>query len=490
MNLARKVLASIGLQPLRRVPLGASARAYAAARSSRLTADWTTTCLSGLEEVKGGLRTLRDRSRSLERDNDYWRHWLSIVVRNVIGPDGIRLQLKAKLADGTLDTAANSEIEAAWRDWGKLGTCTVDGRKSWLDVQRLWARSIARDGECLIRLVRGYPNRYGFALQVIEADLLDEQLNDTRGAMDGSGIKAGVEVDRWQRPVAYWLRQTHPGDMTQVFRGKLYIRVPADEILHGYREEREGQTRGVPWGCSAMARLQMLAGYEEAELVAARAAAAKMGFYEQEDIEVGDDGEVDGKLVTDFAPGTWEKLPPGVKAHLVDPTHPGGNAATYVKSCLRGIASGVDVSYNRLANDLEGVTYSSLRSGELDERDVWRMEHSYNQEHLSAPTFSAWLPMYLLSGLSSLPMADLSRLSADTWQCRSWTWVDPRADVTAKREAIAAGWMTDTEAAAELGNDYEDVCRTKAAEAKLRAETGVPDNAQDQAAAPGSRPAA
>ncbi len=52
----------------------------------------------------------------------------------------------------------------------------------------------------------------------------------------------------------------------------------ADEVLHLYIQERPGQTRGVTWFASALQRLHMLDGYENAELVRARASSALMGF--------------------------------------------------------------------------------------------------------------------------------------------------------------------------------------------------------------------
>ena len=60
-------------------------------------------------------------------------------------------------------------IEREFANWGKA--CTVDGRLSWVDAQKLFVETVARDGECLIRLVRGYNNPFGFALQFILAPL-------------------------------------------------------------------------------------------------------------------------------------------------------------------------------------------------------------------------------------------------------------------------------------------------------------------------------
>ena len=69
--------------------------------------------------------------------------------------------------------------------------------------------AIAEDGEVLIRKVKGFKNDFGFSLQLIEADHLDEQYNDKE-----KNILLGVEFDEWQKPIAYHLHKSHPGNNT------------------------------------------------------------------------------------------------------------------------------------------------------------------------------------------------------------------------------------------------------------------------------------
>jgi capsid protein len=60
-------------------------------------------------------------------------------------------------------------------------------------------------------------------------------------------------------------------------------RVPVDaaEIIHKFIQYRPGQTRGVTLFAPILLDLKMLDGYQQAELVATRMAAAKMGFLVQ-----------------------------------------------------------------------------------------------------------------------------------------------------------------------------------------------------------------
>ena len=96
----------------------------------------------------------------------------------------------------------------------------------------------------------------------------------------------GVEVDDFGKAVTYHLLGEHPGDheFANSYSRK-HVRVPADQMLHVFLPERAHQTRGVPMLATAIGALKMLHGYREAELVAARVAASKMGFITSPDGE-------------------------------------------------------------------------------------------------------------------------------------------------------------------------------------------------------------
>ena len=144
-------------------------------------------------ELKPALRILRNRSRELARNDEYARRYISLLRNGAVGPHGISVQCKARNADGSLDGPGNRIIENGWKAWGKRGSCTVDGRLSFGDAQRLVIETLARDGEVLVRLMPGARNADRFAIQFLEADLLDEELN--KKPDNGNAVRMGVEVD-------------------------------------------------------------------------------------------------------------------------------------------------------------------------------------------------------------------------------------------------------------------------------------------------------
>lgn len=449
-------------------------RAYAAAAINRLTADWITQSKTADAEIRSSLKTLRARCRELANNNDYVRKFLAMVVANVVGPNGIILQAKVRRADGSVDRPRNQALEAAWTRWGQKEHCDWLRESSLQELLTVAVQSIPRDGEILIRKIRGADNPFGFAIQLLEPDHLDELYDDT--LPDGGRIRMSIEYDALGRRRAYHLLTAHPGDDSfpiahQPFRE----RIPASDMLHVFVRTRSSQSRGVPWLHTAMTRLNMLGGYEEAELVAARVGACKMGFFTSKDGAgfTGDDKTAKGDLITEAEPGLFGQLPEGMELTSYDPQHPVGNYPAYTKSVLRGIASGLLVSYNGLASDLEGVNYSSIRQGVMDERDMWRIIQAWIKETVCRELYLDWLRMAMLTGQVAAPPAEFEALSAHRWQCRGWGWVDPLKDIEASIRAIEQGLKTRTQVAAEQGHDLEDLYAQLAEEATLAKAYGL-----------------
>jgi capsid protein len=103
-------------------------RAYHGANTGRLFADFVTSSRSADSEIKPSLRVLRDRCREISRNHPYARRYLQILTTNVVGSTGVKLQVRKRNTDGSLDTPGNRVVETAWTSWGRKGTCTVDGR--------------------------------------------------------------------------------------------------------------------------------------------------------------------------------------------------------------------------------------------------------------------------------------------------------------------------------------------------------------------------
>jgi lambda family phage portal protein len=362
--------------PFKSAPRKTSKRSYAGAVFNRLVAGWITASTSMDAEVKSSLRNLRNRSRQLGRDNDYVKGFFREVQNNIVG-EGIPFQAQVKMKRGIkLDDGINSEIEDAWTEWANKSSCHTAGVLAFQDIERLAIRSTAESGEIFVRMIR---QKFGnskipFALEIIEADLLDEL--ELAQSATGNEVRMGVEVDKWMRPVAYWFRQRHPGDYPFINGGAPgtdRIRIPAEEIIPLQIIERPVQTRSVPWLASAIMRLHQVGGYEEAEVIAARAAASLMGFVESPEGEIQSDGVEDGEKITDFQPGVFKYLGPGEKVSIPDMHRPSGQFEPFMRIMLRGVAAAAGVSYSTMSRDYSQSNFSSSRMDMLSERDNWRI---------------------------------------------------------------------------------------------------------------------
>lgn len=490
-------------------------KSFDAAGINRLTGDWTAhSRLSADGELQGKLPIIRSRSREHENDDPYAANYLRLAENNVIGHSGISLQMKVIASETeddatgeilkTLDHPANREIERAWKRFGQRENYLVTRDRDAVAADKLILRTILRDGDVLIRKVRGYPNEFGFALQLLEPDYLDDQFVEFRGvecncpqergiARCQTGrheVRMGVELHGdWKFPVAYWLLANHPGDY---FYGNQYatrrIRVPVEEIIHPFVAKRIEQTRGIPAMVAAMLRLQMLGGYIEAELVAARCGAQKMGFLEKEIPDsVADqyfDPEQKSALING-APGEIEELPMGVKFKEWDPQHPNANMPGFNKEMLRGYGAGCGVSYTALANDIENVNYSSIRAGLLEEREVWKSLQTFFISDVKREIFRPWLEQALLTGAVDLPFSRFDEFvdhDAVIFKGRRWPWVDPAKDVAAAKEAVDAGFTTLSEVISDRGLDFEEVTAERKREKELLEASGLGEPKPEPAA--------
>jgi lambda family phage portal protein len=473
MGLRTELFKKFGFEPIRKP----QQRAYQGARISRLTADWITSGTSADSEIKSSFKALRNRARQLCRDNDYARQALRVIQNNVIG-HGIKHQGQVRMQrGGKLDEVINGRIHNAWQHWGNKKRCDVSGILGFHDLERLICRSLAESGEVFIRMIRQPfgDSKIPFALQLLESDyLVDDEVPQPA---KGNTVRMGIEVDSYLRPQAYHFYSNHPGDTyagnTRTNGRKL--RIPADEIIHLFLPERPGQTRGVTWFASALMRMHMLQGYEEAEVVRARASSALMGFISSPEGELMGDEVYDNERVSEFTPGVFKYLQPGESVNVPDLNAPDGQLEPFTRSMLRAVAAGIGVSFESISKNFSESNYSSSRLSLLEERDTYKVLQRYMVENFHQTVFDKWLDMAVLSGELNLPGYETNpeRYAASKWVPRSWEWVDPQKEVNAYKDAVRCGFKTLGQVIAEQGGDLDEVLTGRQAELAMMDEMGI-----------------
>ena len=477
VSLWDRALRSIGLSRMKASSSGYPA--YQGAGLTRLNADWIGSLLSSDQEIRTSLKRLRARCRQLHNNNDYAQKFVSLLKRNVVGANGIQLEAQISSDVDELADQVNDAIEKSWRTWCRKGNTTCDRKMSFRDVLNLAIETMIVDGECFLRKVRGFPNNpFRYGLQFIDPDQIDV-LFERRRIVDASGkvaqneVKMGVEVDEWGAAVAYWAFVGHPSEGYAKRE-----RIPAGDVVHLFMFRRSGQTRGVPWMHTAMTRMNMLGGYEEAELVAARMEACKMGFFTSKTGEEysGQRNKETGAIEVTIEPGGVDQLPEGVDFKEWNPQHPNGAFGDFLKAMLRGAAAGLDVSYASLAGDLREVNFSSLRQGALDEREMYKALQAFVIEHVCQPVYESWILPAITNKQLALPASGMDAYADPEnlrWQPRGWTWVEPLKDTQTAIIGRGAGMTTLADVCAQQGKDWRDVIDQIAIENEYAKSKGV-----------------
>lgn len=458
-------------------------RMFEAAKSDRLTADWMTHPVTAEWIIRQHQRVLVARSREQCANNDYAKAFLRMCRQNIVGPKGVMLMAQSRDEKGALDTLANQAIEDAFAKWGHRSSCDVAGILSWRGIQALAVQQAARDGEFMFRKILGKDaGPFGFALQALDPQRCDPAF-DQFDLPNGAFIRAGIEFNQYGRPVAYHFGVPKESDAfyNYSFAGRHFHRIPADEIIHGFLPDMVGQKRGLPWISTGLWSLKQLHGFEDAAIVAARVGASKMGVIQWKEgrgPDMDDDELKNFEMTTE--PGEFPVLPEGAELHDWNPQYPSGEFASQVKAMLRRFSAGAGVLYNNLANDLEGVNFSSIRQGTLDEREHWKDLQEWLIESLIQPVFEAWLPRALLGGhiaVKGRPLKPerIDRYAEVGWQPRRWAWIDPSADVNAAVASKNNLLQSPGQIIRESGRDPGNVWREIAADiAEMRA-AGIPE---------------
>lgn len=470
--------------------LPATRYAFSGADTGRLFSNWFTTGTPINQQLASELNALITRARDLAKNSDYIRRFFQIAKTNIVGNSGFTFHSQVTFSNGKPDADARAAIEKAWKAFGKKGVPCSQNRLSLTEMLNLGVESLLRDGELiLLEYVSSEENEFNVSYKFIDPAVLNV---NHKGDHGGNPVKMGIETDDRGRVIAYHFHSTdttHASYYTTGGRG--YIRVDASRVIHRFITEYPDQIRGFPHIAAAMVRLQMLDKYEEAELVSARMGAASMGF-----VTRGEDGgsleganavvdEQDSESiyysdpVIEAEPGAFHILENGSQVIDWSGNHVPTAYKEFLKGVLRGIASSLGVSYNSLANDLEGVNYSSIRQAVLEERDTWKAMQNWMIEGVVSEIFERWLKYALLAGAIKYPSgqalksSQIDRLKNYSFVGRRWQWVDPLKDITAHKEAYGLRVTSVSDIIREQGGDPEEVFNKIAEEKALFESLGI-----------------
>ncbi len=414
-------------------------RHYDAASGGRRTKGWRRSSTDANAAIGPGLARLRESARDLVRNNSYAEAALSTIVDQAVG-----YGITAKPA------VASPRVQEAWNRWANSTDCDADGRHDFAGLQKLVLRTVAESGECLVRRRLRLPQD-GFAIplqvQVLEPDFLDTA-KDLITLPNGGRIVQGVEFDAIGRRVAYWLFREHPGSAQGMFGAS--VRVPAESVQHVFRALRPGQVRGPSWFAPVLLRFKDFDEFEDATLMKQKIAACLAVITSDVDgtappLGTADDTPTPG--IDSLEPGMIMNVPPGRSITVVDPPAV-REYSDYTKTQLRGIATGLGVTYEDTTGDYQDLNFSSARMSRLRrwarvDDDRWR---------LLIPQFCDPTWGWVMEAAAVMGLVPAGPIAAE-WTTPPMPMIEPDKEGLAYQRNIRSGIMTLSEAIRERGYD-------------------------------------
>lgn len=406
-------------------------------------------------------RILRNRARYEVANNCYAKHIVQTVANDLVGT-GPRLQMQ------TGDTNANQIIEREFAKWArevKLGA-----------KLRLMRRERAESGE-VFALFTSNPalkSQVKLDLRVIEPD----QVTSSIAQLPMPNEADGILFDSAGNPTSYSILRRHPGDATYWVGAGLtdYDVVPAEFVIHYFREERAGQRRGIPDITPALPLFAQLRRFTLATIAAAETAADFAVVLKSNAPAFGDDEasetvpfdsvEIEQRMMT--------VLPEGFEAQQFKAEHPNTTYPQFKAEIINEIAMCLDVPYNIAAGNSSSYNYSS---GRLDHQTYYRtldVEREDMENVILDRVFNAFLDEAVrVSGLLPQPMrmADANRAHAWYWPGREH--VDPVKEASAQQTRLTNNTTTLAAEYAAQGEDWEEQIRQRAKEVALLKELGL-----------------
>lgn len=383
-------------------------------------------------------RVVRIRSRYEAENNSWYAGILRTAVNHIVG-NGPRLQLL------TADPAANARIERAWRQWAM--------KIDLADMLRTVVEAYWRDGECFVMRAER-PQNWPLTLDVrtFEADQIANPWD--AGLYKDAFVDDGIKFDRSTNELMVYVYDHHPGSNVPLstMTGNWYS---SREVLHLFRADRPGQTRGIPRATPALQTLPIMRRQELATLYSAETAANFAMYLKSNSPALDPSASPADFAEIELTRNMLTTLPAGWEIGQVEPKQPGPLYEMFQRQALQSFSRCTNMPYTLAAGTGKDANFSSFKG---DMKNVWEPEVQCEQSRIEwsiiEPMFGWFLEsaIYvpgLLDGMPSIGEID-----------HRWHWPPlPELDAVDSANAAAirlkSGLSTPTSEHARRGQDWD-----------------------------------
>ncbi len=399
-------------------------------------------------------KILRTRARYEVQNNSYARGIVLTLANDTVGT-GPRLQMLSK------DETLNRKIEIDFLRWARAIRL----------AEKLRTLRMARcqDGEAFVIFAQNPALQTGVKLdlQLVEADRVTDSdfvVND--GSVDG------ITFDAFGNPKSYKVLKSHPGSTEGITDE--YRMIPAENMIHVFRQDRPEQHRGIPEITSALPLFAQLRRYTLAVLSAAEAAADFAGVLYTDAPASGEADAVEPMDTIELERNMLLTMPGGWKMAQVDPKHPSTTYGEFKHEILNEIARCLNMPYNVASGNSSGYNYAS---GRLDHQTYYKsiaVEQVSLERLVLDRVLEKWLKEWSL--VEKTPLGSMRHM---------WFWdgrehVDPSKEANAQETRLRNCTTTLAIEYARQGRDWEVELRQIAKERELAKSLGITLGAEEK----------
>jgi lambda family phage portal protein len=402
--------------------------------------------------------------------------------------------------------AWQKHTERRWRLWANSKDCDLERKLTFNGHTQLALRSRCVNGESLVLLP--VKPLYGLSnplrLQAVESD----RLSNPSQTPDRSTLVGGVEKDSDGAPVRYWIMRGHPGnilyadprhwqwDAYQAFNPKTGLR----NVLHYYRSDRPGQSRGYPMLAPVLEPLKDIARMSKSELKRAVVAALFTVFIKTNGNPMNNSPlspalqQLPGGTSVAYGKGDQSaastgniKLAPGAviglgkdqEIQLADPKLPNVNFDPFFQANVRQIGLQIGIPFEVLIKHYT-ASYTAARAAI---EDAWSfflfMRAELVEEHCD-PILAVWMAQEVAQGTIYAPGFFSDPMIRAAWLGRDWIGpnkpiLNPVDEVDAAERRASLGISTLAQETASMnGGDWDTNIVQRGKEEQRRADLGLP----------------
>lgn len=425
-----------------------------------------------------GKKPLISNDVAAKQANYYLRtnHAVASFVREVVNQSvGITLgNLQSKITDLSPEEnqRLNSKIETAWIDFSKAENIDLSGRFNLTEFLSLTLTNYLIEGESNIRIFNTgkYKNKY----QLLDFISLD--YNRT-----GGNCFNGIEIDGFTTPVAYWI----------VDSSEQRFKIPAKEFIHFGNYMSVSDYRGTSLLSTAFSTLDKIDAYESAEIEAAINEATKVIYYKSDNSYMkAYEGAATAQDIANFNPATpatpsitlpynptallagsgvqhggiaIEALPAGVDLGQLSSNHPNNGFTEANKMLYKNLGAALGIPYSTLLLDLSDTNYSSMRSGEIFKRPLFRKLSLLLINKVLTVIFENFINNFINDNKADFPKLNNSYAvyKAPNFPLPKFSYINPLDDIEADIKALDNGLRNWSDVIGEQGMDFEDFLKQK-----------------------------